>query len=231
MVLAARQLHCSRAHQSPEPTVLTEVTLGFQRASLTMLYGAPGCGKNLLLRVLGLLSTPDAGEVLLHGQPTTGLTAPERTALRNREFGYLFAESFLLPGFSVIENIVMPLFKVFAMNPDDARARAEKWLDFAGLADEAETPAHELPAPLAARVALARALAPEPGILLVEKLDEHAGPDTALQLLSRLQALRDDQGTTILLTAATRSMAAFTDRVIEMDSGRVHYDSHPAAAL
>lgn len=211
--------------------MLTDLTLGFQRASLTLLCGPAGCGKNLLLRVLGLLSTPDAGEVLLHGQPTTGLTAAERAALRNREFGYLFAESFLLHGFSVIENIVMPLFKVFAMNPDEARVRAEKWLDFVGMSEEVETPAHELPAPLAARVALARALAHEPGILLVEKLDEHAGTDTALQLLSRLQALRDETGTTILFTAATRSLAAFTDRVIEMDAGHVHYDSHPAAAL
>jgi ABC-type lipoprotein export system ATPase subunit len=229
MILTARQLHCSRAHDLPEPTVLHDLSLGFAQGSLTLLCGPAGCGKNLFLRVLGLLSLPDAGEVLLHGQPTSTLAPAERAAIRGREFGYLFAESFLLPGFSVIENIVMPLFKVFAMNPDEARARAEKWLEFTGLAEEAETPAHELPAALAARVAFTRALAHEPEILLVEKLDDHAEPATSLQLLSLLQTVREDYGTTVLLTALSRSFAAFTDRVVEMEAGRIHYDSHPVA--
>jgi len=229
MILAARQLHCSRAHDLPEPTVLHDISLGFPRGSLTMLCGPPGCGKNLLLRVLGLLSMPDSGEVILHGQPTSTLAAAERAAIRSREFGYVFAESFLLPAFSVIENIAMPLFKVFGMNSEEARARAEKWLEFTGLSGEAETPASELSTALASRIAFARALAHEPEILLVEKLDANAEQQTQLHFLSLLQSLREDFGTTVILTASTRSLAAFTDRVIEMDSGAVQYDSHPVA--
>jgi len=194
-----------------------------------MLCGAPGCGKNLLLRVLGLLSTPDSGEVLLRGEPTSTLSLPERAALRNSAFGYVFAESFLLPAFTVIENVAMPLFKILALSPGEARQRAEKWLEFAGVAEEISTPASELSPAFASRVALARALAHEPQILLVEKLDERATQQAQLQMLSLLQTLRDDCGTTILLTANSRSLAAFTDRVIEMNSGLVQYDSHPVA--
>jgi len=230
MLLAARQLHCARAYDPARTSAIHGFTADFPEASLTMLTGQPGCGKNLLLRLLGLLETPDSGEVLVDGRPASTLADTERIALRGRRFGYVFAGTFLLPAFSVIENVAVPLFKVLGMNPDEARTRAEKWLEFTGIADEAATPAAGLPAPLAARAAFARALAHEPEVLFVEKLDAHAEQAAQLYFLSLMQRLRDDLGTTVIVTAATRSLAAFTDRVIEMESGIVQYDSHPVSS-
>ena len=95
-----------------------------------VLRGPDGCGKNLLLRWLGLLQPPEAGEVLVQGSATRALSEEARAELRTQRFGFVFAAPFLLTSFSVIENVAMPLFKVSQVTPEEARRRTEALLGF-----------------------------------------------------------------------------------------------------
>jgi ABC-type lipoprotein export system ATPase subunit len=166
-VIAVQGLVCARV-VAGSPANVEIPALSIERGSVTMLAGPPGCGKNLLLRVLGLLETPDSGEVWFEGQATANLSEETRSQLRTRRCGYVFASPFLLPEFTVIENIAMPLFKICDMETEEARDRSEEMLDFAGLQKVATS--RDLPPAVQRRVALARALAARPGALFVEDL-------------------------------------------------------------
>src|SRR5882762_7651796 len=110
-----------------------------------VLRGATGCGKNLLLRWLGLLQAPASGEVLVGGNATRALSDEARAELRTQRFGFVFTAPFLLTSFSVIENVAMPLFKVSQVTPEEARRRTEALLGFVGVMEAAEYKIEELP--------------------------------------------------------------------------------------
>ncbi len=164
--LEVRDLFCQRGDVS--------IALGhaaFARGGFHVLRGAASSGHELLLRVLGLLESPERGEVWVEGAATRGLSDDARLRLRERRLGFVFAGPFLLPAFSVIENIAMPLFKVSAVEPAEARQRSEALLDFAGLLDVKEDACADLPPLDQHRVSFARALVNEPAAVLVEGLD------------------------------------------------------------
>src|SRR5688500_7758933 len=108
------------------PTRIEVPSLAMHRGGVTLLAGEVGCGKNLLLRLLGLLEAPDSGEVWFEGNPTARMTDDARASLRTRKCGYVFASPFLLSAFTVLENIAMPIFKVCQLNPEEARDRTEE---------------------------------------------------------------------------------------------------------
>ena len=166
-VIAVHGLVCARVVAGISSTIEIPA-LGAERGSVTVLAGPVGCGKNLLLRVLGLLEAPDKGEVTFEGKPTSRLRDEERGQLRSRRCGYVFDSPFLLSAFTVIENIAMPLFKVCSMEPEEARDRTEEMLNFTGLQHVATV--RDVSPAIQRRVALARALASHPAALFVENL-------------------------------------------------------------
>ena len=226
MSLIARQLHGERLPGEQVRAVTLEISPG----QIVLFFGAEKAGHHLLVRLLSLLEVPATGDVFLDERSTSRLSPAERLDLRSRNFGYVFADPLLLPGFSLIENIAMPLFKICQLATGEARARAEYWLDFVGLRDVAFQPVDTLPVEARSRAALARALAHEPQFLVVEKLDAHRDQHTQLHFLSLLQRVVESRALTVLISANTRALAAFTDRVIEMKAGCVRYDSHPVAS-
>src|SRR2546426_697944 len=112
MLLSAANVSCQRSLRAESPSRVRRVSLAVEAGTWCVLHGVEGCGKNLLLRLLGLLETPDSGEVFVRGAPTRALDEAARLELRNRVFGYVFAEPFLLDTFLVAENVAMPLFKI-----------------------------------------------------------------------------------------------------------------------
>lgn len=161
-----RAVSCARGAES-----LHAISARFAPATFHLLGGPPGCGRELLLRVLGALEKPDHGEVLLEGQPTSDLSEEQRAELRGRRCGFVFRAPFLLPAFSVVENLAMPLFRLSQMDAAGARRRTDELLDFVGLADSAQERIEELPLEARHRVSLARGLINAPALLLVEALD------------------------------------------------------------
>jgi lipoprotein-releasing system ATP-binding protein len=208
----------------PGGATLKDLSLTIQQGGINILAGDAGCGKNLLLRLFSLLERPERGEVFVEGAPTVELNDEERAAVRNRRFGFVFTAPFLLGGFSAIENVAMPLFRISHVDPEPARRRSESLLDFVGLRHAAEIRVDELRGCDQFRVALARALINEPTVLFIEDLDreeEQRGSGGFHDLLRESCARF---GTTVLATAAREFTPGLYDRRIVLCAGSIESD-------
>ncbi|MCE9609534.1 MAG: hypothetical protein K8R23_04925 [Chthoniobacter sp.] len=217
-ILALRDVSCASGFGLP-------VSADFASGRFHLLTGSTPAETGALLRVLGLLDLPESGEVLVADHATAGLDEEARAKLRAQRFGFVFAAPFLLTSFSVIENVAMPLFKVSHVEPDEARRRTGRLLEFAEMGDAAESRIEDLTLRAQYHVALARGLANEPAVLFVENLDGAlAGPELAgfAALLRRVPA---ELGTTVIATASTAFAGEKTDRVLEVARGVIMRDS------
>lgn len=166
-VLSCQSLVCHRPHWTKDqPSRVEEVSLSFEAGTLTSFHGPDGCGKGLLLNLLGLLETPDAGTIQVFDHTPWQMTAEDRCEFRNEVFGFLFDAPCLLPAFSVAENVAMPLFRICGGDARSARTRTMEVLEFVGLCDEEATMSGRLDPSAQSRAALARALAHRPEILI-----------------------------------------------------------------
>lgn len=205
---------------------LDDVSLVFETGSVTGLCGPEGCGKNLLLRLLGLWEVPDRGGIYLHEERVDALGEEARLALRNQHFGFVFAEPFLLNNLSVIENVAMPLLKIGGATLEHARARTVESLEFFKLAALSESPVGALAFADQRQVSLARALANRPEILLVENAD--APPEAFAKSLVRAN---ETFGVTVIFTAAGCGRTRTAHRSIELSGGRILRDFPQPAAF
>ncbi|MDD5349131.1 MAG: ATP-binding cassette domain-containing protein [Chthoniobacteraceae bacterium] len=228
--LLARNVTASRRTGSA-PERIEGLTLGFEPAALHLLFGPPGSGRNLLLRLLGLLERPEAGEIVVTGASTQGWDEDQCAALRDRHFGFVFETPLLLPGFNVAENIAMPFFKTTEATPEEAREATRRVLTLVDLADEAATAVEDLSLEAQQRVALARALVLRPQALFVENLDTLARNSTLIGLLDLLAGTRRAEGCCIIATAASSDLVRFADRAVQMAEGRVVRDWKPGNLL
>ena len=228
--LLARNVSFNRRNDT-ETEQLVDITLGFEPASLNLLYGGPGSGRNLLLRILGLIERPDTGEVLVTGESTRDWTDTQCTAMRSQHFGFIFEAPLLLPSFNVAENLAMPLFKLTEATPAQAREETHRVLDHVGMADYADTAIESLPLWAQQRVALARALIGHPQALFVENIDCLSRDGDLIALLDLLATTRRSLGCCIIATAASRDLVHFATRAVEMAEGRVVRDWHPGGLL
>ncbi len=221
-LIELRSVSCARTEAGVRARI-AEVSLAIEAGTVTLLVGETGCGKNLLLRLLGLLEVPDSGEVIFAGQPTAQLTDDARVELRTHTCGYLFSSPFLLAQFSALENIAMPVFKISRLSPEEVRARTEELMAFAGLTEFAES--KDLPPFLQKRVALARGLANDPEVLFVENLDEMIAGDASFREL--LHAATERFGVAVVAAALPACAARIGERRIEVAGGRVACDVTP----
>jgi len=206
---------------------LSGVSLAIEPRRFTLLSGPAGSGAGLLLRLLGLLDRPDAGEVWLQSQPTSSLDDAARLDLRNHAFGFLFAEPFLLDSFSVAENIAMPLFKISGFDIEQARTRTAQVLDFAGLAGSADCTVAELSLLDRHKLSLARALANAPQVLIAEDAGLQIPPRDFRDFAALLRTAPDLLGVSLIATSPAGSDMLGPDREICIEEGAVVADSHP----
>jgi len=219
----ALELHeiCGTGHDGETVRVLTAT---FAPGRFHILRGPTGGGKAVLLRLLGLLQAPEAGELFVLGSPTRALREDVRAELRTQRFGFVFSAPFLLSSFSVIENVAMPLFKVSQVTPEEARRRTETLLAFVGLAESAEATVEEL-SPLAQyRVAVARGLINEPSFLLVENLDGALAGGDLHAFVELLHRVGEAFGTTIIATASPALPLLWPHRVLDIADGVINGD-------
>jgi len=203
---------------------VTEMSATFAAGRFHILRGPVGGGKAVLLRWLGLLQIPDAGEVCVQDTPTRALTVEGRAELRTQRFGFVFAAPFLLTSFTVIENVAMPLFKVSQVTPEEARRRTETLLAFVGLAEAAEAAVEELPPLAQYRVALARGLINEPSFLHVEDLDGVLASEDLHAFVELLHRAVGQFGTTIIATASPALPLLWPHRVLDVADGAITGD-------
>lgn len=220
LIIELRHVSCQRGDIR-----LRDVTLGFTPGSVTMLAGEADSGHELLLRLLGLLEVPDEGEVRIAGAVVHTLDEEGRTKVRDHRIGYVFAAPFLLPAFTPIENVAMPLFKLSDVETGEAQRRGERLLEFAGLPDLIQDPCGELSLPDQHRIAFARALVNEPSLLLIENLDGALDGEeiASFAALARQAAARFSVG--VVATVSPAFIPDPADRFIEIAHGSVWRDT------
>jgi ABC-type lipoprotein export system ATPase subunit len=217
----------SLAHHRSLPAMLDGVSLAIQPASFTLLAGEPDSGAGLLLRILGLLEAPDAGEVWLDGHPASALEETARIDLRNRHFGFLFAEPFLLDSFSIAENVAMPLFKIAGCDIEQARSRTAEVLRFVGIEAIADLNVLDISPLDHHKVALARALAVSPRVLIAEDFALQVPTREVSELAALLRSVPQQLGISVVATSPMHPEALIPDREVRLENGLIASDSHP----
>jgi lipoprotein-releasing system ATP-binding protein len=220
LALVARGIHKAYSGPAGRLEVLRGVDLEVPRGMLLAIVGASGSGKSTLLNVLGTLDRPDQGTVELAGQRLDALDETQRCLLRARQLGFVFQFHHLLPEFTAEENVMMPL--LLAGQPFEvARERARAVLSALQLdARRAHVPS-ELSGGEAQRVAVARAVAPEPGLLLADEPSGNLDGAAASQLHTLLSSLAHDRHQTVVLVTHNDRLAGMADRVLRLEDGRL----------
>jgi ABC-type methionine transport system ATPase subunit len=204
------------------------VSILFKRRSFSVITSASAGERDLLFRILNLSESPDAGDVLVEGVSTRNLNAEERADLRARRIGMMFSAPFLLPALSVIENIAMPMFKLEQVEPAEARSRAEAALAFVGLAGSEQTRSEDLSRAQQHGVSLARALAANPAVLLVEEIDSTMTSDVFSEYMHLLLRAVAEFELAIIATASTvAGMPDSSLRFLCLENGVIRSDSTP----
>ncbi|MCP5286345.1 MAG: ABC transporter ATP-binding protein [Burkholderiaceae bacterium] len=204
--------------------VLHGLDLRVQRGEFVALIGPSGSGKSTLLNVLGLLEPPTAGSYRLLGQETAGLDDAAWTRLRGQALGFVFQFHHLLPAFSALENVTLPmLMRHGHVDPAD-KARACELLAAMGLGHALHKRPGELSGGMQQRVAIARALASQPPLVLADEPTGNLDRQSAEEVFALMRRLHDEFGTAFLVVTHDPSIATRCDRVVELVDGRIVAD-------
>jgi len=218
-VVTAR--HLTRTYvggEGNEIRVLRGVDLDIQPGETVAIVGPSGAGKSTLLHLLGGLDTPTSGEIELAGRQIAGLPDVELARIRNRTVGFVFQFHHLLRDFSALENVMIPQL-IAGRSRSDARRRARDLLEQVGLADRTSHRPGRLSGGEQQRVAVARALANEPPLLLADEPSGNLDMDTSEQLHDVLFELVSEHRSALVLVTHNRPLASRAGRVLEVTGG------------
>ncbi len=200
--------------------VLTGVDLEVQAAERVAIVGASGSGKTTLLQIMGGLDDPDGGEVIVDGKPMHDGSELSKGDLRNRYIGFVYQFHHLLPEFSALENIAMPLL-VRRQSRRDAIAVAGEWLGKIGLEQRASHKPGELSGGERQRVALARALVTRPDCLLADEPTGNLDAGNGEHVLRLMLELNDELHTSLVIVTHDQSIANRMDRILVLENGKL----------
>lgn len=200
--------------------ILSDLELEVAAGERVAIIGSSGSGKSTLLHLLAGLDKPDSGEVRVVGEPLNGLSEPERARVRNRHLGFVFQFHHLLPEFSALENVAVPL--LLAKRPvAEARSRAEELLAQVGLAERMTHRPSKLSGGERQRVAIARALANRPGCVLMDEPTGNLDPETAKEVEGYLQQLNRELGIAFVMVTHDHQLAQRMDRALVLKGGKL----------
>jgi lipoprotein-releasing system ATP-binding protein len=207
------------------PTMLVRnINLRIGRNEFIAITGPSGSGKSSLLYLLGLLDLPTSGEVLIRGRATHAMTEDERAHTRLSTLGFVFQFHFLLPEFSIVDNVMLPMRALGSRTEEAMRERARELLASLGLADHLDKRPDQLSGGQRQRVAVARALANEPPIILADEPTGSLDSKSSEQVFDLLRRIVEDHGKTVVAVTHHLGFAERTDRRIELVDGAIAAD-------
>jgi len=200
--LRTRNLSAKCLNEGGFVEIVRDFNYHFRAGSFYHLSGNEFGGKRLLLQILGLLLPPDSGEIIVDGTSVKDLDIDELGETRNRKYGFLFSSAFLLPTFTVLENVAMPLFKIAQVGASEAKIITEEILEIVGVSRIAATTVEQLEGLDEMLAALARALVHHPRILIAEHVGNNMTEVEAEMLLSALRTSGQRLGLAVVATLA-----------------------------
>jgi ABC-type lipoprotein export system ATPase subunit len=204
--------------QSSPVTALADVSLSVAAGEFVALVGRSGCGKSTLLNLCGAMDFPTSGEVSIDGQVTNKLSDTALTRLRREKIGFVFQSFQLLHTLTALANVELPL--LIARRADARRVAEERlgWVEMAGYGDRFP---HQLSGGQQQRIAIARALAQDPRLVLADEPTGNLDTATANTILRLLRRIVDELAVSVLLATHSREGLAVADRVISLRDGKI----------
>ena len=198
---------------------LKKVSLTLDEGEYLSVLGPSGSGKSTLMNIIGCLDTPTSGEYILQGREVEEMDELELAELRNREIGFIFQNSQLLPRLSARKNVELPLIYA-GVRPKERRERAEAMLERVGLRDRMDHMPNQLSGGQQQRVAIARAMVGNPSILLADEPTGALDQKTGAQIMELFQELNDEHRTVIMITHDLK-IASHAKRVVHIIDGEI----------
>lgn len=203
-----------------EVKALDRVTLSIKAGEFVAIVGPSGSGKSTLLNMIGLLDTPTSGQIFLKGIDVSKASPNQRAHLRNKELGFVFQYHHLIPEFSALENVMIPLL-IAGKSKQEARERAAQLLDSVDLGDRLNNGPNQLSGGQNQRVAVARALANNPSIVIGDELTGNLDTKTSNLIYELLRELNRKINQTFILVTHDMGLAERTDRILRIVDGRL----------
>lgn len=229
-VLEARNVHKSFRQGPVTLEVLQGVSISIGTGERIAIVGSSGSGKTTLLQILGGLDRPTTGHVLVDGKDIHEQTEKERGELRNRALGFVYQFHHLLPEFSALENVAMPLL-VRRMKVADARAKARRLLDRVGLGQRLDHRPDQLSGGERQRAAVARALVTEPKIVLADEPTGNLDGTNAESVFALMLELNRELGTSLIVVTHDLRLASRMERIFAIERGVLTEKPVPAVEV
>ncbi len=207
-----------------ELEVLHGIDLQLARGEFAALIGPSGGGKSTLLNLIGLLDRPTAGRLFVTGREAGTLGDEDLTRLRGRNIGFVFQYHYLLPAFTALENVMMPILATRGHPDDEMREKASALLERVGLTAWRDHMANDLSGGQQQRVAVARALAMDPALVLADEPTGNLDTKSADGVFDMLRDVNESSGTTFLIVTHDPRLAQRCDRIIELVDGNIVAD-------
>lgn len=207
--------------------VLRSVSFSLEKGEFATLIGPSGSGKSTLLNLIGLLDRPTSGRIAINGHDTSELDEAGLTSFRGRTLGFVFQFHHLLPGFTALENVMLPAYAEQGFPTSAMRQRARELLAAVGLEGKLDARPGQLSGGQQQRVAIARALAHDPALVLADEPTGNLDTGSANEVFELMRRFHRERGTTFLIVTHDPRIAARSDRSLELVDGAIVYDGTP----
>ncbi len=217
-ILKACDIRKAYREGSISTQVLRGASMEARRGMATAIIGRSGSGKSTLLHILGTLDTPDSGSLMFNGEDLTKLSDSQKAAFRSKNLGFVYQFHHLLPDFSALENVMMPLL-IAGMGMRQARQRAAEYLSLVGLEGKLSSRPSEMSGGERQRAAIARALCPRPSLILADEPTGNLDAKNAQAVFDLFTTLTKKDGAAVVMVTHDNSLAARCDRVLTISDG------------